>query len=271
MFTKWNRHPFFSPDDGGGDGGDDNAPDEKGKDIEALVAKAVAKETDGLKRTNQALKDEKKQLQEKFETLTGIVEKIGGEEGATALLEMRQRFEKDKLGKLLAEGKTDEWLQAQVANLKGEHEQTVTKLKKEIEDRDGRASAAETALADLNLNIAVRDACATSEGFRKEAVPDALLWAKSRFQFDHERGIPVRRDENGTVILGKDGESPLTIAEDLEHSKETRRHWWETSQGAGAGGGVGGGGAGSGPAKTLDEWRQRRKELGMDNDSRIPG
>jgi hypothetical protein len=276
MFNKTNRQPFFGPDDnagGSGAGANDDANKDKGPDIEALVKKAVEAETSGLKRTNQALKDEKTALASKVDALAGVVEKIGGEEGAAALLEMQSRLQKDDLGKLLAEGKTEEFLAATTKSLKADHEREKSKLQKMIEELEGGRTAAETAFANLKLEIGVREACAKSEGFRKEAVEDALLWARNRFVFDHERGIPVMKDSNGTIVLGKDGETPMTINEDLEAAKETRRHWWEGSQGAGASGGIGGKG-GSGPTeiRTLDDWRKHRESLGMGkDDGRFPG
>ena len=279
LFANRNRYPHFeAPTEKSGAGSGDPKPEEKNTeekpDIEALVKAAVDKETAGLKKTNADLKAEKTDIRQKFDGLAAVIEQIGGQEGAQALLQMKQRFEKDETSKLLAEGKTDEWLAANVANLKGEHDQTVTKLSKDIDaEREGRTRA-EQAFANLKLEIAVRDACTTSEGFRKEATGDALLWANSRFTFDHERGIPVKKDENGTVVLGKDGETPMTIAEDLEAAKEDRRHWWEGSQGAGASGGVGGTNYGGKKPEdmSLDEFRKHREKLGMnDGHSAFPG
>lgn len=277
MFDRKNR-PFWAPDDGSGDGA--GAPDnadtqDKGGDLEARIAEAVQKETAGLKRTNAALKEEKTQLASRVDAMAGVIEKIGGEEGASALLEMQARLKKDDLGKLLAEGKTEEFLAATTKELKAEHEREKTKLQKTIDELTGQSTAAQDAFANLKLEIGVREACAKSEGFRKEAVEDALLFARSQFSFDHERGIPVMKDSNDTIILGKDGETPITIQEALEAAKESRRHWWEGSQGAGASGGIGGNASGGKRVEdmTIDEYKKYRVEQGLEDTAgtKFPG
>jgi len=274
MFDKMNRQLFFAPDDGSGEGGDGQKPEGQNNEptIEQQVQAAVDKATAGLKKTNADLKAEKTDLRQKFDGLAAVIEKIGGEDGAKALLEMKTRFEADDVGKLLSEGKTDEWLAANVKAIKGEHEQQVASLTKKLDEALASGDSAAAAFANLKLDIAVREACSTSEGFRPTAVEDALLYARNRFTFDKERGLPVMKDANDTVILGKDGETPMSVLEDLEAAKESRRHWWEGSQGAGASGGVGGGASGEKKIEdmTLDEYRKHRETLGMGG-QRAPG
>jgi hypothetical protein len=281
MFDRMNRHrlPFCNDDDGAGSGGgagaDANDDAGTGNDLEAQITAAVQRETEGLKRTNAALKQEKTRLAERVDVMAKVVERIGGEEGAAALLEMQARLKKDDLGKLLAEGKTEEFLAATTKELKAEHEREKTKLQKMIEELEGGRTAAESAFANLKLEIGVREACAKSEGFRKEAVEDALLFARSQFIFDHERGTPVMKDANGTIVLGKDGETPMTIHEALEAAKESRRHWWEGSQGAGASGGIGGSASANGKRvedMSMDEYKKYRETQGLgERGARIPG
>lgn len=276
MFDKMNRQPFFTPDDGAGEGGDGQKPEGQSNEltIEQQVQAAVDKATAGLKKTNADLKAEKSDIRQKFDGLAAVIEKIGGEDGAKALLEMKTRFEANNADKLLAEGKTDEWLAANVKAIKGEHEQQLTAVSKKLDEALARGDTAAAAFANLKLDIAVREACSTSEGFRSTAVEDALLYARNRFTFDQERGLPVMKDANGTVILGKDGETPMSVLEDLEAAKATRRHWWEGSQGAGASGGVGGGASGEKKIEdmTLDEYRKHRATLGMSQGGqRLPG
>lgn len=80
---------------------------------------------------------------------------------------------------------------------------------------------------------------ATNEmgGMHKGGVKDAVIRMENLFTLSDD-DEPVMLDQNGKVIYGKDGVSPLSPVEWLESQKEENGHWFENgSSGGGAGGG----------------------------------
>ena len=76
-----------------------------GDDVQERINQAVEEAVEGLKRTNAELKAEKTELKERHDALSAQFDKLGGDDGIEALVQMRARLENDEVGKLLAEGK----------------------------------------------------------------------------------------------------------------------------------------------------------------------
>ena len=228
-------------DGGGGDGGNKGGGDgggsggDGGDDVKTQIAAAVETATEGLKNTNAALKTEKTELKTKFDTLNGHFEKLGGDEGIGALLAIQERFSKDEQGKLLSEGKYDEWYEQRTDALRKDHANQIEQVEKKYTDSNSRAEALESKLRQTVLKADVLSA-AKDASIKPEAVADVQLRAERAFSFDQERDMLVIKDEAGGVLFGKDGKTPKSVAEWLDEQKETARHWWPDSQGGGAGG-----------------------------------
>jgi hypothetical protein len=83
---------------------------------------------------------------------------------------------------------------------------------------------------------------AIKAGIREEALPDIQLRAGMVWGLNEKEELIA--SSNGTVIYGKDGAKPLTVAEWLDELREKASHLFKGSSGGGAGGGAGGTGGG---------------------------
>lgn len=242
---------------GGGGGGDD--------DLQEKIKKAVEEETERLRVNRDAVISEKRDLKKKYDELNDIVVSLGGSDGVKSLLEMKEHLDKDEMGKLLAEGKTEEWFDRRAGAMRKDYEDRIVaiqeKLDETVKERDG-------AVHDLRskvLETEVLSACAEA-GVVDSAFDDVKAAASSLFKNDPEHGLVIRDREN-SIVYGKDGKTPLTPLEWLGMQKETKRHWWPPSKGADASGGHGGG-TGSGEVdlsevQDINEWRKLRDKMGM--------
>lgn len=228
---------------------DDPKKDDKGKDDKAkegdskdelkkLVDAAVEEATSGLKARNQKLIDEKREVDTRNKELAVILEKLGGADGLERLQKMHDSLQKDELGKLLSQGKHDEWFDQRTKALRADHAQVVQKRDEEIKKLTTERDAATEQLRRKVLETEVRAAC-TACGVVDTAVDDVLLRAQNVFKHHKEKGIVLLDTDEG-VVLGKDGKSPKSVSEWLGEQKEAARHWFPPSKGGDAQGGTAG-------------------------------
>ena len=155
---------------------------------------------------------------------------------------MRENLEKDERTKLLAEGKHDEWFDQRTEALRANHTNIMDGLTQNLTAAEERAQLAETRYTGLILENGTRSECAKA-GVIDSATEDVLFRVRATFQYDPDLGIPVIKNADGGIVLGKDGSNPKGIGEWLEERKVDARHWFPASTGGGInGGGPGGGG-----------------------------
>lgn len=225
MFFKI-RSAVRSPEDdegssgGGGDGG--LAPE-----VKAMIDKAVADATTGLKKTNAELKAEKREIAERLKAFDGIDPEAVGT--------MLKRFADDEEAGLIKAGKIDEVLNKRTERMKSGFEKELTSERKAREAAEARSAK----YTKRVLENAIR-AEAAAAGLHKHAIDDALFRASTLFSTD-EDGNPVAAQD----VYGKDGK-PLTVKEWFSDMREKAPHWWPATNGGGASNG--GGGSGNAPA-----------------------
>lgn len=225
----------------------ENTADESGNandasDVQSRIDAAVQNAVAGITANRDEILSEKRELKEQLLASVGQLDGLGGKDGVNALLELKTRLEKDEMGKLVAEGKHDEWFDRRTQAMRADFENQMTGATGKLDEVSARADAAESRYTGLKIENEVRSACGSSEGFVGDgATSDALLRAQSTFEYDPKVGVVIR-DENGGIVLGKDGSTPKSVPEWLEEQKESSRHWWGISQGAGVNGSTGRGG-----------------------------
>lgn len=263
MNEMMRRAMLLDPAADGGNGGGGDGEVDKGD----AIAKAVEEATRGLKENRDTILREKKALQDQHSEITKMLEGVGGAEGLKALREMQERLSKDEVGKLLAEGKHEEWFEKRVGALRGEHQQQQEAAQAKIDELTSQRAEALDRLAKTILRTEV-DAAAVDAGVEKTALEDIRLAAGHVFSFDEKTGKHVIKDENGVVLLSKDGQNPKSVREWLEEQKKPRRHWWPHSAGVDARGGIGGGADGAASIEamgqmSMEEYRRAREKAGM--------
>lgn len=272
MFCKLNEQPYFEKPDpvggGGAGGGKDDADREK---VRAEIRAELEQEYAGLKANRDEVLAEKRAMKEKLASVEAIISAAGGSDGIKALQELKTRLEKDEIGRLLTEGKHEEWFERRTARQRSEYEQQLKKAVDELELERNLRFGAEKARTDLMLETEVR-AAAAKLGVVESAVSDAILRARGEFSYDQERDSLIIKDENEGAVLGKDGKKPMTIEEWLEGQKDKARHWFPPSKGAGAAGSHGGVPGSEDPSKMdWNEYAEWRKRQGLGRVQGIPG
>ena len=183
----------------------------------------------------------------------GVVEKSKHEEFRTnniALTNQLKRFEgidpdavrqlaEDKQ-KLLEErqlkaGEVDKVIEARLKSARAEWDKTHNVVVAERDALTGRLTA-------IQIDQAVVTE-ATKRGLRATALPD--ITARARQSFKLVNGVPQSFEADGqTARMGKDGVSPMTLAEWIDALVSDAPHLFEANAGGGAAG-SGSGGAGN--------------------------
>ena len=266
---------FFADPEGGGGGGGGEAggggggsgdAGGKGKegDIDAKVAAAVEEATSGLKRKNEAVIEERRKFKAQAEEAAQLLEGLGGTEGIERLQKMRVSLESTELGKLLAEGKHDDWHEQKTKALRADQTNQLKVKDDAYAELEGKYVAVSQRLKRKNLETEVHSACGVA-GVLESARSDVMLNADVLFNEHPEYQGLVIQDKDEGVVFGKDGKTPKSITEWLAEQKATKRHWFPPSKGADASGNLSGGERETdlGEIRDVRDWREKRKKLGM--------
>lgn len=149
---------------------------------------------------------------------------------------MMQRIEQDEDAKLVAEGKTDEVIKRRTQRLEQDHASKMSALETRLKEQEQAMAQARERESRLVIDGQIRDA-ASKAGVHATALDDVLARGRSVFSLD-DHGAMVARGQDGNLIMGKDGKSPLAPSAWLEGLRENAPHLWPTPQGGGAGGGA---------------------------------
>lgn len=243
--------------------GDDEKPDgdaEIPKELQAQVQKLIDRATEGLKNTNKALKAEKQTLADRQTDFLKQFDTLGGADGVKRLLEQQAALSKTEEGKLLTEGKHQEWLDLKTASMRKEHENQMKALADQLAGKDTTVSTLASKLHRKTLSVDVARAMAEAKtrADSPSLQDDILNAAEKVFTYDVDRDAMVIKDEDEGVVFGKDGKTPKSVTEWLLEQQESRRHWWGESVGGGARGSERGGPTGDNPW-TADNWNMTKQ------------
>lgn len=172
-----------------------------------------------LKSERDAAKSAKQELNQFKQQFDGVdIEKIK---------EFASKYKSDEMSRLLADGKIDEVIAQKTDLMRSDYEQ-------KLNEQTSRAQTLESKV--LNGFIAV---AAAQAGVQPEAIDLVNMLASSQFKLD-ANGDPVAVNAQGEVINGKDGKTPLSVADWLASLRESKPLLWGTPQGSGAQGNKGG-------------------------------
>ncbi len=272
MFHNLDRPSYLRSPEGDGSGGGGGSGDGDGSGVKEANAElqekirvAVELETERLRVNRDAVIGEKRDLKKKFDEQNDVLVALGGEEGIKKLQTMMTTLQKDELGSLLAEGRTEEWFDKRMANREKDHKSQLSTLQEKLDEVVKERDDAVGSKRKLVLETEVMTACAET-GVVDSAFEDVKAAAGFLFKNDAEHGLCIR-DKEGTVVYGKDGKTPLTPLEWLGMQKENKRHWWPPSKGADASSSHGGratpGEIDLSEVKDIGEWKKIREKMGM--------
>ncbi|MER8075397.1 hypothetical protein [Acinetobacter pittii] len=173
-----------------------------------------------LQSEREAARTANRQLQELQKQFEGIDPEI--------VKKVFAQLDQDEEAKLIADGKVNEVIQKRTEKMREEHER-VLKAEKERADK---AEAYANKFKDSVIQGQIIQAAVELEAL-PEATGDIAFLAKTKFALD-ESGKAVAVDENGEVIIGKDGQTALSPKEWVESLREQKPYYWPKASGMGA-------------------------------------
>jgi hypothetical protein len=194
-------------------------------DVEGAVDKAKLEE---FRATNVALMKERDELKQRFEGIDP--------EEVRKLADEKRRLEE---AQQLKAGEVEKVFETRLRGVKGD-------LDKKLAGLTSERDALTTRLTAIQIDQAVVTE-ATKRGLRASAIPDITSRARNTFRLVN--GVPQAFEADGqTARVGKDGMTPLSLAEWIDMQVSEAPHLFESNAGGGAAGN-GSGGAGNRSAR----------------------
>ena len=197
-------------------------------DVEGAVDKA---KLDEFRTNNVALLKQVEDLKQRF---AGI-----DPDEVRKLADEKRRLEEQQQ---LKAGEVERVVENRLKSAKTEWEKQVSTVASERDALNAR-------LASIQIDQAVVSE-ATKRGLRATALPD--ITARARHTFRLVNGVPQAFEADGqTARVGKDGVTPLSLAEWIEAQVSEAPHLFEPNAGSGAVGNISGGGGSARPPGAL--------------------
>ncbi|KNX81527.1 hypothetical protein, partial [Acinetobacter baumannii] len=184
-------------------------------EIKAAIQDAVDEAVKGLKDKNAELIKDKKELKDELGSLKSKVEGLD----LDAIKVLLDKSNQDEESKLIAEGKIEEVIQKRTEKMREEHD----KVLKAEKERADKAEAYAEKFKKSVVQSQIVQAAIELEAL-PEATPDIAFLAQTKFALD-ENGKAVAVDENGDVVIGKDGQTPMTPKEWVESLREQKPYY----------------------------------------------
>jgi len=149
--------------------------------------------------------------------------------------------------KLLDDGDLETLLNTRTERMRSDFEGKTNAQESALQEERKKRKVAEVSLAKVVIDSEVQLEAGKVGTVKKGAMTDILSRARSVFQLQEGKPVPVGSD--GNTLYGTDGNNPLTIAEWTASLVQDVPYLFEGSSGGGGGGDHG---AGGGDDKTLD-------------------
>lgn len=189
-----------------------------------LDAEGVVEKTklDEFRNSNVALIKERDELKQRFDGINP--------DEVRQLAEEKRKLEE---AQQIKAGEVEKVLEARIKAAKAEWDKQFAAVTSERDTLNTR-------LAAIQIDQAVVTV-ASARGLRASAIPDITSRARSNFRLVN--GVPQAFEADGqTARVGKDGVTPLTLAEWVDTLVSEAPHLFESNSGGGAAGNASGGG-----------------------------
>ncbi|MBI5386769.1 MAG: hypothetical protein HZA90_19025 [Verrucomicrobia bacterium] len=195
-------------------------------DVEGVIDKSHA---DELKKRNADLVQELHAHRQRFDGIDP--------DEVRKLTEEKRKLEEHQL---LKSGEVERVVESRI-------KQATLTWEKQLGALTSERDALNARLVSIQIDQAVVSE-ATKRGLRATALPD--ITARARHTFRLVQGVPQAFESDGqTVRLGKDGVTPLSLAEWIDLQVSEAPHLFEANIGSGAVGNGSGGAVGNGPVR----------------------
>jgi hypothetical protein len=207
-------------------------------DVDGAVEKAKLEE---FRATNVALMKERDELKQRYEGIDP--------DEVRKLAEEKRKLEE---AQQLKAGEVEKVVEARLRAIKGD-------LDKKLANATGERDALNARLTAIQIDQAVVTE-ATKRGLRPTALPDITSRARNTFRLVN--GVPQAWEADGqTVRVGRDGVTPLSLAEWIDLQVSEAPHLFESNAGGGAAGNPGGAGSGAGNRSGRNPFRKETWNL----------
>lgn len=191
------------------------------EEVQGTVQAEIEKATEGLKKNQQKLLDEKKKLQEKYKDISDPEEALRAIQLISGNEEVR----------LLAEGKFDEVVQRRLSSATVEYEEQINELNTKFESSEMGKTKYQSLYTELVIDNSLKQA-ALKAGVLPAALEDILNKGRAIFGLNEEDERTVEaRDKNGKLLKTED-EKILTPENWIETLKKVSPHYWPASRSA---------------------------------------
>jgi len=191
--------------------------------------------------TNVALMKERDELKQRFEGIDP--------EEVRKLADEKRKLEE---AQQIKAGEVEKVVEARVRTVKGDLDKRLAGVSAERDSLTSRLTAIQIDQAAVTE--------ATKRGLRASAIPDITSRARNTFRLVN--GVPQALEADGqTARVGKDGMTPLSVAEWIDMQVSEAPHLFESNAGDGGGGATSPYGNGSGGAGNRSARNPFRQEL----------
>lgn len=178
----------------------------------------------GLKSALQSERDAAKTAQRELQRLQKQFEGIDPE----IVKKVFAQLDQDEEAKLIAQGKVNEVIQKRTEKMREEHARLLNAETTRANNAEAYANKFKQSVVQGQIVQAAVELEAPPE-----ATADIAFLAQSKFVLD-EDSKAVAVDEDGEVIIGKDGKTPLSPKEWVESLREQNPYFWPKANESGA-------------------------------------
>tara|TARA_B100000242_G_scaffold294341_1_gene276536 strand:+ start:1762 stop:2580 length:819 start_codon:yes stop_codon:yes gene_type:complete len=205
--------------------------------VQDIVQNALKSEIVGLKSNNQALKDEKKKVQDRLKEYNDLVQSLGGEEGVSQLQQLKSKIDQDEELRLFTSGDREKYNDRLLNRARQDHANQIKIMQEERDKWQNEAESYVKKYQAREMDKSIIDGC-TISGVNPRYYKAMSAQVRDEIVFDAETDMVLVKDKDGGIRYGKDGQ-PMQVAELVDTLREDQPELFLQSTGSGAVGSVG--------------------------------
>lgn len=198
-------------------------------EVEKLINSAVSAAADPLKESISKLEGKNSELLGEKQKLADRYKDIDVDRYS----QLMKHFEDNEEAKLIAEGKFDELIQIRTEKFRQQNEEKFADFETKLNEAEKQRDAANSKLNSYAIEVQLRKE-AEKAGVLPQAIDDLILFGSGKFKLN-ESMEAFYIDSDGDIVTNEKGQ-PINASGFINDLKETKAHWWPSSQGGDLGG-----------------------------------